>query len=590
MTEPELTQRLAAILAADVAGYSRLMSGDERTTVAALDAARAVFRQQIESSRGRVIDMAGDSVLAVFDTATGAVSAALAIQRQLATLCVGVPEDRCMRFRIGVHLGDVIEKADGTVYGDGVNIAARLEGLAEPGGITVSESIRTAVMGKVTVRFEDRGAQQVKNIAEPVRAYRVAPEASSVPGPTPAAGKPTPPLPDKPSIAVLPFTNMSGDPEQEYFADGIAEDIITSLSRLSGFFVIARNSTFTYKGRAVDVKAISRELGVRYVLEGSVRKAGNRVRVTAQLIEGATGNHVWADRYDRDLADIFAVQDEITETIVGALEPQLQVAEIIRAQHKTPSSFDAWDLVLQAMDRISRFTDADSRAAITLLDSAIAIDPGYARAYAHKAWLTIWRAFQGWDPMGEAITTAGDSVAKGRQFDADEPWVYVARTMVCVATRNGVEGVAAGRKAVELNPNFAYGYSFLGVALACTGDGEAALAAVDRAVRLSPRDLRRDEFDLFYAFAHFQKGDYARAADFSASAASLRPGHAYPYRMLAASSALAGDLQRAAAARADILALTPGFNLAQAASQNVYQRDEDRARLIDGLRKAGLPE
>lgn len=296
---------------------------------------------------------------------------------------------------------------------------------------------------------------------------------------------------------------------------------------------------------------------------------------------------MWADRYDRDLADIFAVQDEITETIVGALEPRLQVAEIIRAQHKTPSSLSAWDLVLQAMDRLSRFTDADSRAAIALLDRAIAIDPGYARAHAHKAWLTIWRAFQGWDSMGEAIATAGDSVTKGRQFDAGEPWVYVARTMLCVATRNGADGVAAARQAIDLNPNFAYGYSFLGAALATSGDGDAA---VDRAVRLSPPDLLRDEFDLFYAFAHFQRGDYARAADFAALAASLRPGHAYPYRMLAASSALAGDLQRAAAALADILSLTPGFNLAQAATQNVYQRDEDRARLIDGLRKAGLPE
>ncbi len=590
MSGTELKQRLAAILAADVTGYSRLMAADERATVAALDAGRSVFKAQIEANRGRVIDMAGDSVLAVFETATGAVLTALAVQQELNTASSAVPDDRRMRFRIGVHLGDVIEKGDGTIYGDGVNIAARLEALAEPGGITVSDSVHTAVRGKVTAAFEDKGEQTVKNIAHPVRAFAVRAAGDAAAKPAPAAGKPTQPLPDKPSIAVLPFTNMSGDPEQEYFADGIAEDIITSLSRLSGFFVIARNSTFTYKGRAVDVKAISRELGVRYVLEGSVRKAGNRVRVTAQLIEGTTGNHVWADRYDRDLADIFAVQDEITETIVGALEPRLQVAEIIRAQHKTPSSFDAWDLVLQAMDRISRFTDADSRAAITLLDGAIAIDPGYARAYAHKAWLTIWRAFQGWDPMGEAITTAGDSVAKGRQFDTDEPWVYVARTMVCLATRNGVEGVAAGRKAIELNPNFAYGYSFLGAALATSGDGDAAIAAVDRAVRLSPRDLLRDEFDLFYAFAHFQKGDYARAADFAASAASLRPGHAYPYRMLAASSALAGDLQRAAAARADILALTPGLNLAQAASQNVYQRDEDRARLIDGLRKAGLQE
>jgi len=450
--------------------------------------------------------------------------------------------------------------------------------------------VREQVGEKLPISFLDRGEHSVKNIARPVRVYRVGERGSGASAAAPEATRSTAVLPDKPSIAVLPFANMSNDPEQEYFADGIAEDIITSLSRLSGFFVIARNSTFTYKGHAVDVKEIARELGVRYVLEGSVRKAANRVRVTAQLVEGATGNHVWAERYDRELADIFAVQDEITETIVGALEPRLHVAEIIRAQHKVPSSLDAWDLVMQAMDRISRFTDADSRAAIALLDRAIGIDPGYARAHAHKAWLTIWRAFQGWDPMREAIAIAGDSVAKGRQFDAGEPWVYVARIMVCLATLSGDEAVAAARTAIALNPNFAYGYSFLGVALAASGDGDAAIAAVDHAVRLSPRDLLRDEFELFYAFAHFQKGDYAKAADFAASAASLRPGHAYPYRILAASSALAGDQKRAVGAVADILALTPGFNLTAAAAQSVYVQDADRVRLIDGLRKARLPE
>jgi TolB-like protein/tetratricopeptide (TPR) repeat protein len=383
---------------------------------------------------------------------------------------------------------------------------------------------------------------------------------------------------------------MSGDPEQEYFADGIAEDIITSLSRLSGFFVIARNSTFTFKDQVIDVKAVARELGVRYVLEGSVRKAANRVRVTAQLIDGESGNHVWAERYDRELADIFAVQDEITETIVGAIAPKLHVAEITRSQDKAPSSLGAWDLVMQAIDRISRFTDTDSREAIALLDRAIVLDPGYARAYAHKAWLTIWRAFQGWDPMEEALASAGESVTKGRQFDTDEPWIYVARIMVCMASLEGSEAVAAARKAVELNPNFAYGYSFLGVALATSGDGKAAISAIDRAVRLSPRDLLRDEFELFYGFAHFQMGNYAEAADYAASAISLRPGHAYPYRILAASSALAGNQERAVATIEEILGLTPGLNIALATMQSVFVPDDDRERFINGLRKAGLPE
>ena len=594
-------RKLAAIVAADVVGYSRLMGRDESGTLARLRENRSERLDPVLTKYGgRIVKLTGDGTLVDFASAVDALSAAIEFQQAMVEANRDQPADTALMFRIGLHLGDLIVDGD-DLYGDGVNVAARLESEAPAGGILISRNVRDAVVGRVKATFEDLGGLSLKNIERPVRAFRVhweasawrplaAPEVTVAPAMTSQSSPTLLPLPDKPSIAVLPFQNMSGDAEQEYFADGMVEDIITSLSRLSGFFVIARNSTFTYKGRAVDVKAVSRELGVRYVLEGSVRKVGNRVRVTAQLIEGTTGNHVWADRYDRELADIFAVQDEITETIVGALEPRLQVAEIIRAQHKTPSSLDAWDLVLQALDRISRFTDADSRAAITLLDRAISIDFGYARAHAHKAWLTLWRALQGWDPMGEAITAASDSVAKGRQFDADEPWVYVARSMVCNATREGDEAVAAGRRAVELNPNFAYGYSFLGAALACSGRGDAAVATIDRAVRLSPRDLLRDEFDLFYAFAHFQKGDYARAADFAASAVSLRPGHAYPCRILAASSALVGDLQRAAAALAEILALTPGFNLAQAVSQNVYKRDEDRARLIDGLRRAGLPE
>ena len=588
-------RKLAAILAADVAGFSRLTGADEDRTLARLRALRSdLIDPTIAVHNGRVVKRTGDGALVEFRSVVDAVRCAIEVQTAMIERNAGLPPERRIEFRIGIQLGDVVEESDGDLMGDGVNIASRLEGVAAPGAICLSEDAYRQVKARLDLSVSDLGHTQLKNIAESLRIYSlvVGVGEQAKPAPQGALGAPgaTLRLPDKPSIAVLPFTNMSGDPDQEYFADGISEDIITSLSRLSGFFVIARNSTFTYKGRAVDVKAIARELGVRYVLEGSVRKAMNRVRVTAQLIEGATGNHVWAERYDRELADIFAVQDEITETIVGAIEPRLQVAEIIRTQHKTPSSLHAWDLVMQAMDRLSRFTDADSREAISLLDRAMVIDPVYARAHAHKAWLTIWRAFQGWDSMGEAIATASDNVAKGRRIDVDEPWVYVARTMLCLATRNAGEGVAAARKAIELNPNFAYGYSFLGAALSTSGDGAAAIVAVDRAVRLSPRDLLRDEFDLFYAFAYFQKGDYAKAADFAAAAASLRPGHAYPYRVLAASSALAGDQPRASAALADILALTPGFDLAQAASQNVYQRDDDRARFIDGLRKAGLPE
>ncbi len=378
MSGNELKQRLAAILAADVAGYSRLMAADERATVTALDAARAVFRSHIESSQGRVIDMAGDSVLAVFETATGAVSAAILIQKDLNQSGEMDSGDRQMRFRIGIHLGDVIEKADGTVYGDGVNIAARLEGLAEPGGITVSESIHTAVRGKVDAGFADRGEQQVKNIPHPVRAFAVNASASAGARRSASVADIDLSLPDKPSIAVPPFANMSGDPEHEYFTDGITEDIITELSRFHSLFVIARNSTFTYKGKPVDVRTVAKELGVRYVLEGSIRRAENRIRVTAQLIDALPGNHIWAEKYDRVLEDIFAVQEELTRSIVTSIAPHIEISEAARIRGTRPKNLSAYELAVRGWAAVSAaFGEADRTArdeALRLAREALALD------------------------------------------------------------------------------------------------------------------------------------------------------------------------------------------------------------------------
>jgi adenylate cyclase len=342
-------RKLAAIFAADIAGYSRLMARDEVATLARLKACRAIIDGLIASHRGRIFTTAGDSVVADFASAVDAVQCAVAVQAAIVTENAGRAADEPMQFRIGVHVGDVI--VDGSnLLGDSVNIAARLEALAEPGSIYVSAPARDHIGNKLPLGFDDLGDQQVKNIAQAIRVYRVQTETS--------ASKPiaVPPLPDKPSIAVLPFQNMSGDPEQEYFADGMVEEIITALSRIRWFLVIARNSTFTYKGRAVDVKQVGRELGVRYVLEGSVRKSGNRIRITAQLVEAATGNHVWAERYDRDLADIFAVQDEITERVVAAIEPELYAAEQVRSQSKPPESLDAWECVIRALSCIGQGT------------------------------------------------------------------------------------------------------------------------------------------------------------------------------------------------------------------------------------------
>ncbi len=352
MSESETRQRLAAILMADVAGYSRLMSCDEHGTVAALDTARAVFRTTIGAHRGRVIDMAGDSVLAIFETANGAVASALAVQAELGRRSAEVAADARMEFRIGVHLGDVIEKSDGTIYGDSVNIAARLESIAEPGGVTVSDAVQCAIRQRMNATFDDIGEQRVKNIAAPVRAYRVRDSAAPVvnAAAAPATTTVARERADKPSIAVLPFNNMSGDAEQDFFADGITEDIITELSRFRELFVISRNSSFKYKGSAVDVSRFASELGVQYVVEGSVRKAGKRVRITVQLVDAATNRHVWAERYDRDLEDIFAIQDEVTTAIVATLPGRIEAATRDRVARLTTENMEP------------RYDDAFSRA------------------------------------------------------------------------------------------------------------------------------------------------------------------------------------------------------------------------------------
>jgi adenylate cyclase len=372
MTESNSRHRLAAILAADVVGYSRLMALDESATVAALDTARSAFRTQIESSRGRVIDMAGDSVLAVFDSATGAVSAALAVQEALENAARAVPDERKMRYRVGVHLGDVIEKPDGTVYGDGVNLASRLQSLAPPGGIAVSDAVQSAIRNRLALTFVDRGESEVKNLGS-LHWYEMKTAVTIVPDVVMSQRQVA--RRDRPSVAVLPFANMSGDPEQEYFADGISEDVITELSRFHSIFVIARNSSFTYRGQAIDVRKVAKDLGVRYVLEGSVRRAGNRIRVTAQLVDAATARHVWAERYDRNLVDLFAVQDDITRSIIGAIAPGIVMAEIQHSQSKTAAELDTWDRIMRAHWHIRRFTREDFSEARQSIEELLRHEP-----------------------------------------------------------------------------------------------------------------------------------------------------------------------------------------------------------------------
>jgi adenylate cyclase len=531
----DLKQRLAAILAADAAGYSRLMAGDDRATVAALDAARAVFRTQIESNQGRVIDMAGDSVLAVFDTATGAVAAALGVQQALESSMAGVPDERRMRFRIGVHLGDVIEKADGTVYGDGVNIAARLEGLAEPGGITVSESIRTAVKGKVAARFDDQGEQTVKNIPEPVRAFAV--RADGTDNRYPPVGEIDLSLPDKPSIAVLPFTNMSGDPEQEYFTDGVTEDIITKLSRFHSLFVIARNSTFTYKGKAVDERTVARELGVRYVLMGSIRRAGNRIRVTAQLIDAQSGNHIWAEKYDRVLEDIFAVQEEVTQAIVAAIAPHIETSEAQRVRGVRPGNLSAYELAMRGWSTAwVAFSEADRGArdeALRFARAALALDPRCGAALR-----TI--AFAQWQHISLNTTTSvtetlDDGVSAARRAIAIDNGDHIAHLWKgCLLYYAGQQdtGLADVRRAHELNPNDPLTLANLGFVEGLSGDRQKGIQYATDALRLSPRDATRYFIRNLLGWAYFSAGDYAKGADSAQRSIGEAPNFPAPHLSL----------------------------------------------------------
>ena len=496
MSDSHLKQRLAVILAADAAGYSRLMAGDDRATVAALDTARAVFRKQIEVNQGRVIDMAGDSVLAVFETATGAVAASFAIQQEIGASARAVPEDRRLRFRIGVHLGDVIEKGDGSVYGDGVNIAARLQALAEPGGIVLSDMVHGVVRDRIKASFEDVGEHKIKNIPRAVRAYRVLGEgAVSSQAASAAAAKPSLAggeidlsLPDKPSIAVLPFANMSDDPEQDYFADGLVDDIITTLSKVSGLIVIARNSSFTYKGRAVDVRQVARDLGVRYVLEGGVRKSANRIRITVQLIDAGTGAHVWAERYDRAIEDIFAVQDEITLVVATEMQVRLTEGEQARLRYATTNNIEAWNHWVQGL---SHFRRGLSREGLTqarkLWQQAHALDPNSASLNAMLGFLHYANARFGlWDNRETALHKGGAYVDKALSVDPENSDAHLTRSLLLMLERRFDDAVLAARKAIEYGPGSADVAVFASFVFDNAGLVQEAVMQIERAMKLSP--------------------------------------------------------------------------------------------------------
>jgi adenylate cyclase len=582
----ELKQRLAAILAADVAGYSRLMAADERATVAALDSGRAVFRFQIESSQGRVIDMAGDSVLAVFETATGAVTAALAVQEELKTRAADVPENRRMRFRIGIHLGDVIEKADGTVYGDGVNIAARLEALAEPGGITISDAVQGAVRGKVAASFVDQGEQQVKNIPYPVRAFAARTDGNAAAKPSPAAGEIDLSLPEKPSIAVLPFANMSGDPEQEYFTDGMSEDIITELSRFHSLFVIARNSTFSYKGRSVDVRTVAKELGVRYVLEGSIRRAANRIRVTAQLIDALTGNHIWAEKYDRVLEDIFELQDAITRRIVAIVAPKVEQAEQKRSAAKQATNLAAWEYYQRGMALLERYSQQGNAEARTMFERAIALNASYSLAYvglalSHNRDLMLELS----DNREESAARAFHAAKRAVELDHADSYARCVLAVAHMWPSRYEAAIEEAEHAVELNPSNAFAFAALAHALDAVGRHDDAIERFEKSIQINPRDPRMHIFLTTMARAHVGAGRYDAAAALARKTINMRTDYPASHYILASALGYLGRLDEARAELAECERLQPGY-VARRARWQPYRDAAKNEHLHAGVRAA----
>jgi adenylate cyclase len=578
------TRRLAAIVAADVAGYSRLVGADEEGTLAALTALRReLAHPKIEEYHGRIVRTTGDGLLVEFASVVDAVRCAVEVQRELAERNDPLPIDQRIEFRIGINLGDIIN--DGTdIFGDGVNIAARLEALAEPGGICVSRVVRDQVRDRLPIMFEDRGEQQVKNIARPVRVYRVLLDGakSAASGMPEAAARPEPPLPDKPSIAVLPFQNMSGDPEQEYFADGMVEEIITALSRIKWLFVIARNSTFTYKGQPIDIKQVGKELGVRYVLEGSVRKAGGRVRITAQLIEALNGAHLWADRFDGSLEDIFDLQDKVAASVAGVIEPALQAAETVRSADRPTHDLTAYDLYLRAYE-IVLSSGKDLPEALRLLNQAIGRDPRYAPALALAAVCHLRLCVDGLseDPQSDRRQGA-DRARRALQVARDDP-ITLANASLALAYFGEDIGAMVGLidHALALNPSYARGWYVSGILRWFAGDADIAIEHVEASVRLSP-GARIGMAVSTIGAAHFLSRRYAEAVPKLLLAIQENPDYPVSYRYLAACYAHMGRLDEAREIVARLRAITP-----LVISNADYLRNaEQRELLMSGLRLA----
>jgi TolB-like protein/class 3 adenylate cyclase/Flp pilus assembly protein TadD len=633
----ELKRKLTAILSADVKGYSRLMGEDEEWTVRTLDTFKGVMKNIIPQHRGRVVDSTGDNLLAEFASVVDAVQAAVEIQQVLRAKNSLLPENRRMEFRIGINLGDVIEEGE-RIFGDGVNIAARLEGLAEAGGICISGSAFEQIENKLPLHYDYLGEHEVKNITRPVRVYRALMDNGVVKekdaGPKPQGSRrrilafglaglllivagvalwqfvlrPTPPprppvekadpqkmayaLPDKPSIAVLPFVNMSDDPKQEFFSDGITEEIITALSKISQFFVIARNSTFTYKGKAVKIKQVSEELGVQYVLEGSVRRDGERVRITAQLIDGLSGKHLWAERYDGDLKDIFALQDQITMKVITQLRGKMVAGGEVRSAAKGTKNLEAYLKHLQASEYSNRLTKDDALQARKLAEEVIALDPEYPMGFSQLAFiLAVDAAFGRTDSPAQANARALELVEKAITLDPEDGAFYALRGVILVQMRQYDQALADSARALSLEPNRPAVLNQSASVLWRGGKPEEALPLFERLFRLSPIPVLGNFTGAGMAYS--LAGQYEKAADMSMKAIQLFPQNFLGYLNYSISTSLLGRTEQARASVNELLRLNPQFSIEQFKGFQSRLGVRDQAaveKFVDALRKAGLPE
>ena len=583
MTTQEVKRKLAAILSADVKGYSLLMGEDEEATVRTLNAYKETMTNFIQHHHGRVVDAPGDNVLAEFVSVVNAVRCAVEIQKELKARNADLPENRRMEFRIGVNLGDVIEDGE-QILGDGVNIAARLESLSEAGGICISGTVYDQIENKLDLKYDYLGEQNVKNIARPIRVYRVL--VGSGAGFPEASRKLD--FPKSPSIAVLPFVNMSDDPEQEYFSDGITEEIITGLSKVPRLIVIARNSSFTYKRKPVKVQQVGQELGVRYVLEGSVRRAADRVRITVQLVDATTGHHLWAERYDRFLKDIFAIQDEITVNVMRAMQLELiegkQACEWIK---RGSQKLEAYEKGMKGMELFRFFSPEGNVQARKIFEECIALDPEYPGPYVMLAWTYLTAVYNGWSKSPEeSITQALELAQRAIALESSQADAFSLLGNIYLLTRQYEKAITEGERAVALNPNRADSHVWLAMILTASGDPKGAIDLIYKAIRLNPFPPNWYFFSLGNAF--FMLGEYNQAVEAYKKALQHSPDLLLAYIGLAASFSASNRAEDARAAASQIVRIDPKFSIEVFARSLTYKNENHKEFWIDNLRKAGL--